>query len=44
MGRKVGTFELLMLLKGWGLVTSWMVNGVDIKDDLQILVILPWKR
>ena len=36
--------ELLMLLKGWGLVTSWVVKGVDIKDDLQILVTLPWKR
>ena len=43
MERKVGKFELLILQKGWGSVTSWMIKGVDIKDDLQILVILLWR-
>lgn len=40
---KVGKFELLILQKGWGLVTNWMVKGGNIKDDLQILVTLLWR-
>lgn len=37
---KVGTFEPLMLPKGWGMVTSWMMKEVDSKGDFQIPVML----
>lgn len=37
---KACTFEPLMLPKGRGMVTGWMMKGVDIKDDFQSTVML----